>query len=47
MTYEEPKGRWYKRKRRRPTPDEEKILQRWRAEADRKLRERLRQRYGH
>jgi hypothetical protein len=46
VTFKPPKPQRYKGDRLKPTPEQEAILRRWREEADRRARERLKKLYG-
>ena len=46
MKKHEPHDWSYKTKLRKPTPEEESILKRWREEVEERVQARLRERYG-
>src|SRR3954452_23426072 len=46
MSYKDPRYQTYKRQFRKPTPEEEAILKRWREEVEERVQARLRAYYG-
>jgi hypothetical protein len=46
MSGKDPRYKTYKSKVRKPTPEQEAILKRWREEVEERVQARLRERYG-